>query len=115
VSDVRALCVENHPEYMGALKYMLERAGYAVTPAATGEQALRLLTTLQVDGVLLEYDLPDATVSAIRAEMKRIKPDVPVLLFAGIGGQTPFLLRFLDAYLRNPEKRECVLRDLDGQ
>jgi hypothetical protein len=30
---VRVLCVENHPEYMGALKYMLERVGYEVTPA----------------------------------------------------------------------------------
>jgi DNA-binding response OmpR family regulator len=114
MSAIRVLCVENHPEYMGALKYMLERAGYEVTPAITGEQALRLLTTLQVDGVLLEYDLPDSTSSAVRAEMKRIKPDVPVLMFAGIGSQTPFLLRFLDAYLRNPETPESVLRDLDG-
>jgi DNA-binding response OmpR family regulator len=114
MSAIRVLCVENQPEYMTALKYMLERVGYEVTPATTGEQGLRLLTTLQVNGVLLEYDLPDATSSAVRAEMKRIKPDVPVLMFAGIGSQTPFLLRFLDAYLRNPEKPESVLRDLDG-
>jgi CheY-like chemotaxis protein len=99
---------------MSALKFMLERAGYKVTPATTGPQALRLLTTLQVDGVLLEYDLPDATSSGVRAEMKRIKPDVPVLMFAGIGSQTPFLLRFLDAYLRNSDMPESALRDLDG-
>ena len=115
MSDLRVLCVENHPEYMGALKYMLERAGYEVTPANTGEQALRLLTTQQIDGVLMEYDLPDATGSTLRAEMKRIKPDIPVLLFAGIGGQTPFLLRFLDAYFRHLDRPEHVLRDLDGE
>jgi CheY-like chemotaxis protein len=114
MSAIRVLCVENHPEYMGALKYLLERAGYEVTPATTGEQALHLLTILQVDGVLLEHDLPDATSSAVRAEMKRIKPDIPVLMFAGIGSQTPFLLRFLDAYLRHPERPEYALRDLDG-
>src|SRR5882762_10155667 len=114
MSEMRVLCVENHPEYMDALKYMLERAGYEVTPAARGNQALRLLTTLHVDGVLLEYDLPDATGSAVRAEMKRIKPDVPVLMFTGIGSQTPFLLRFLDAYLRNPERPESAPGDLDG-
>jgi CheY-like chemotaxis protein len=114
MSNVRVLCVENHPEYMGALKYMLETAGYEVTAATTGDQALHLLTTLQVDGVLLEYDLPDATGSAVRAEMKRIKPDVPVLLFAGIGSQTPFLLRFFDSYLRNSERPEDVFEDLDA-
>ncbi|MGA7929191.1 MAG: response regulator [Candidatus Sulfotelmatobacter sp.] len=114
MSATRVLCVENHPEYMGALKYMLETAGYEVMAATNGDQALHLLTTLPVDGVLLEYDLPDATGSAVRAKMKRIKPDVPVLLFAGIGSQTPFLLRFFDSYLRNPERPEQVFEDLDA-
>ena len=115
MSQTRVLCVENHPEYMGALKYMLETAGYEVMVATNGDQALRVLTTMDVDGVLLEYDLPDATGSAVRAAMKRIKPDVPVLLFAGIGSQTPFLLRFLDAYLQSPGRIESDLRDMDGQ
>ena len=114
MSQTRVLCVENRPEYMDALKYMLKTAGYEVTAATNGDQALRLLTTLDVDGVLLEYDLPDATGSAVRAEMKRIKPDVPVLLFAGIGSQTPFLLRFLDAYLQSPARLDSDLRDADG-
>jgi DNA-binding response OmpR family regulator len=115
MSQARVLCVENHPEYLGALKNVLETAGYEVMAATNGDQALHLVTTLDVDAVLLEYDLPDAAGSAVRAEMKRIKPDVPVLLFAGIGGQTPFLLRFLDAYLQSPAKLEPDLRDLDGQ
>jgi hypothetical protein len=38
--------------------------------------------------------------------MKRIEPDFPVLLFASIGGETPFLLRFLDAYLLNSDRPE---------
>jgi two-component system alkaline phosphatase synthesis response regulator PhoP len=116
MSNIRVLCIENHPEYIGALRYMLEKAGYKVTSATTGDQALRLLTTLDVEGVLLEYDLPDGTGSAfaLRAQMKRIKPDVPVLMFAGMGSQSPFLLRFLDAYLRNPELTEFVLRDSEG-
>ena len=115
MSHIKVLCVENRPEYMGGLKYMLETAGYEVTSATTGDQALRLLTTLDVDGVLLEYDLPDAAGSAVRAEMKRIKPDVPVLLFPGVGSQTPFLLRFLDAYLQSPARLESDLRDLGGR
>ena len=115
MSQTRVLCVENHPEHLGALKYMLETAGYEVTAATNGDQALRMFTTLDVDGVLLEYDLPDATGSAVRAEMKRIKPDVPVLLFTGVGSQTPFLLRFLDAYLQSPARLESDIRDMDGR
>ena len=92
----------------------METAGYEVTPASTGDQALRLLTTLPVDGVLLEYDLPDATGMAVRAEMKRIKPDTPVLLFTGVGSQTQFLLRFLDSYLRNSERPLAGFKDMEA-
>ena len=115
MSQTRVPCVENHPEYLGALKYVLETGGYEVMAATNGDQALRLVTTLDVDAVLLEYDLPDAAGTAVRAEMKRIKPGVPVLLFAGIGSQTPFLLRFLDASLQGPARLEPDLRDMDGQ
>ena len=61
MSDISVPCVENHPECIGALKYMLESARYEVMPATTSGQALHLLITLPVDGVLLECDLPDAT------------------------------------------------------
>jgi CheY-like chemotaxis protein len=114
MSRTRVLCVEKHPEYLGALTYMLETAGYEVAAASNGDQALRLFTTLEVDGVLLEYDLPDGAGSAERAAMKRIKPDVPILLFAGVGRQTPFLLRFLDAYFQSPARLGGEVRDRDG-
>jgi DNA-binding response OmpR family regulator len=114
MSHVRVLCVENHVEYLEALRYMLEAAGYEVVAATTGRQGVSVLKNQPVQGVLLEYDLPDATGASIRAEMKRIKPAVPVLLFAGVGSQTPFLLRFFDSYLRHSGKPEWALQDLDG-
>ena len=114
MSTVRVLCVENHVEYLDALKYMLETAGYEVVSATSGNQGLALLATQPIQGVLLEYDLPDAAGSAVRAAMKRIKPEVPVLLFAGVGSQTPFLLRFFDSYLRHAEIPEWAFHDLDG-
>ena len=114
MTGTKVLCVENHPGYMGTLKFMLESAGYEVMAATTGGQALDLMRAHPVRGVLLEYDLPDATGTAVRAEMKRIKPDIPVLLFAGIGTQTPFLLRFFDSYLRNSERPEGVFEELDN-
>lgn len=111
---VRVLCVEHHAEYLDALTHMLEAAGYEVVAAKTGTAALSKLAAQPIQGVLLEYDLPDATGAAVRAEMKGIKPEVPVLLFAGVGSQTPFLLRFFDAYLRRSERPEWAFQDLEA-
>jgi DNA-binding NtrC family response regulator len=115
MNDLTVLCVENRPEHRGASKFMLETAGYEVIPASNADQALHLFTTRRVDGVLLEYDLPDATGAAVRAELNRIKPEVPVLLFAGVGSQTPSLLRFFDSYLRNSAMPEFVPQDRNAQ
>jgi DNA-binding NtrC family response regulator len=108
---VKVLCVENHTEYLDVLRYMLESAGYEVVSATTGRQGISMLSEHVIEGVLLEYDLPDSSGATIRAEMKRIRPEIPVLLFSGVGSQTPFLIRFFDSYLRH-EGPELALQDL---
>jgi CheY-like chemotaxis protein len=100
---MKILCVENQPEEMAVLTYMLEGIGYEVMPATDGGQAVDLFSKQAIDGVLLEYNLPDATGATVRARLKAIRPEVPVLLFTGVGSQTPFILRFLDAYLRDAQ------------
>ena len=37
-----------------------------------------MFTKLDAQGVLLEYDLPDLAGGALRTQMRRIKPEVPV-------------------------------------
>lgn len=114
MNSLRVLCVENHKEDLDVLKYTLEQAGYEVVSAATGRQGLSILMKQPIQGVLLEYHLPDADGGAVGAEMKRIKPEVPVLVFAGVGSQTPFLLRFFDSYVRNVGETGVAFQDRDA-
>jgi len=44
MSGMKILCVEDQPEDMAVLAYMLEGIGYEVMPARTGGQAIDLLT-----------------------------------------------------------------------
>jgi len=104
MSGMTILCVEDQSEYMHTLTRMLEGIGYGVMPARNGGQAMDLLANRAIDGVLLEYNLPDADGTTLRAQLKAIRPDVPVLLIDGIGGQTPLMIRFFDSYLRNAER-----------
>lgn len=97
---MKVLCVENYPAYRNRLRSVLHKAGYEVIEAASAEEAISLFVEYPVDGVIVEYNLPDRNGLDIRGEMKRIKPDVPVLLFFGVTPRTSVLLRFLDAYLR---------------
>jgi len=104
MSGMKILCVEDQPEYMAMLTCMLEGIGYEVMPAKDSGQAIDLLHKQAIDGVLLEYNLLDAAATNLRLKLKQMRPDIPVLLFAGIGRQTPMMLRFFDAYLRNGDR-----------
>jgi CheY-like chemotaxis protein len=112
MSGMKILCVEDQPEYMAMLTCALEGIGYEVMPASTGVQAIDLLTRQAVDGVLVEDNLLDTSGIMLRAKLKAIRPNLPVLRFAGVSRQTPFLLRFFDAYLRDTERVGDDLGDL---
>jgi CheY-like chemotaxis protein len=114
MNDIRVLCVENHLEELAVLQEILEAIGYEVMAATTARQALDLVRRRPIDGVLLDYDLPDANGLSLRAEIKRIRPHIPVLMLAGVGTQTPSLLRFFDRYMRDPEQPVDALDGLDA-
>jgi len=97
----KVLCVEDHAGCLRILAELLNAAGYEVVAAASGQQALDLFRQQSIDGVLLEYNLSDTCGAAVRSEMKRVRPEIPILLFSGVGQQTPILIRFFDAYLRD--------------
>jgi len=113
MTGMKILCVEDQPEYMAMLTCMLEGIGYEVMPARNEGQAVEVLTKESIDGVLLEYNLAEATGTRLRAQLKAICPHVPILLFTGVGSQTPFMLRFLDAYLKHSDRFGEGLGDLD--
>jgi CheY-like chemotaxis protein len=113
MGGMKILCIEDQPETMATLTCMLEGIGYEVTPATSSREAITLLTKESIAGVLLEYDLPDGVGTDLRARLKRIRPEIPVLMFAGIGPQTPFMVRFFDAYLRNGDRLGGGAEDIE--
>jgi len=100
MNGMKILCVEGQPERMVTLTRMLEGIGYKVMGASNGRQAVDLLTQEAIDGVLLEHDLPDATGIDLLSRLKKIHPEVPMLILAGVGSQTTSMLRFFDAFLK---------------
>jgi DNA-binding response OmpR family regulator len=63
---------------------VLSTAGYEVVTAADGVGALELFRCIQVDLVIADYWLPGLTGVQVAAEMKRVRPAIPVILFSGV-------------------------------
>jgi hypothetical protein len=79
--------------------------------ASTGARALELLTDTPVSLVLSGHMVRATTGNALAAEMKRIKPDVPVVLYCGA---LPDSLANVDGFINNEESRPNFLALIGG-
>ena len=75
----RILIVEDEPQLRGLLRLYLERAGYAVTDAGDGTEALAAFTRDGADLVILDLMLPGLQGEAV-LEGLREEADVPILI-----------------------------------
>ncbi|MBZ5491146.1 MAG: response regulator [Acidobacteriia bacterium] len=63
---------------------VLEADGYQVFTAGSAAAALHLLRTHLVDAVVLDNVMPGMSGIALAQEIKRVSPDIPVILYSSL-------------------------------
>ena len=79
----RLLCVDDDSGFQQFYKNLLGSYGYEVMVAGNGRQALKLFLSRKVDAVLTDFEMPGMTGAELAARLKRLRPDLPVLLLSG--------------------------------
>jgi CheY-like chemotaxis protein len=72
------LCIHRDP---GQLT-LLQENGYELVTATNGSEGLRLLMSRPVDAIVLEYHLGVLDGAAVAAEIKKVKPQLPIVMLA---------------------------------
>ncbi len=87
MTQARILVVEDEPNIVESLRFILGRAGFAVDVAADGSEALRRIHDQDFDAVILDIMLPGLNgldvLKAVRAE--RRLADLPVIVLTAKG------------------------------
>lgn len=78
------LCVDDDAAALALRCLVLSKSGYDVLTAPDGAAALELFRCIQVHLVITDHWLPGITGAQLAAEMKRLKPEIPVVLFSGL-------------------------------
>src|SRR5689334_4572530 len=81
------LVVEDEPRVLKLVSMMLDTKGYRVLPAATGDQALRLLAeNPDVDLLLTDVVAPGMSGPMIADQIAAQRPGIKVLFMSGYDG-----------------------------
>lgn len=79
----KVLIVDDEPEVTELIKRSLERRGFEVMVASTGQEALTLYPKENPQVVLLDLGLPDINGRDVLKEIKAKAPQIKVMIMSG--------------------------------
>jgi CheY-like chemotaxis protein len=85
----KVLYVDDHEELHDIVREFLGTEGYAVISAKNGKQSLEMVRTTRFDLVIVDYEMPGMNGAAVAREIKRLCPEIPIILFSGFASEIP--------------------------
>ena len=109
MSTPSILCIDDYETSLGGWCLYLQSVGFSVTTARTAQEGLQLFAVSPVDLVLLDYGLPDINGDEVAATMRRIKPDVRIIMFSGVQDVPDVARLHVDAFLQKGQPPTLVV------
>jgi CheY-like chemotaxis protein len=94
------LCAEDDPDQLTSRKLVFESAGFDVLLARSGPEALELFQRHPVDAVVLDYWMPRMKGLSVAREMKRLRPNTPIMVFSGFSSLPDETIGVVDTWLQ---------------
>jgi DNA-binding NtrC family response regulator len=115
-SRKKILAVDDEPSVTGSLELILGEAGFEVLTAQTFGEAVAILKQTQVDLVITDLRLPDASGIEVITHIKKATPEVEVILMTAYGS-LEITIEAIKAgayyYLEKPYTRDRLLALVD--
>jgi DNA-binding NtrC family response regulator len=113
----RVILIDDEPDLLEVLAEELAEAGFEVTSAASGRDAVLAATRMKFDVAITDLKMPEMDGLQTAAELKKIDPDLPIVMVTGYASEAVMLAsstrQVLEGLLMKPFVLEQVLELLD--
>jgi DNA-binding response OmpR family regulator len=99
------LCIHRDPAQLS----LLQENGYELVTATNGHDGLRLFMSRPVDAIVLDYRLGLLDGGVVAAEIKKVKPQVPIVMFSESLELPVSALQSVDALVAKSDGLELLL------
>lgn len=107
------LCVDDETIGLRVRKLMLERAGFNVLTATSGQQALEIFDQNQVDAVVLDYYMPGLNGGEVAAELRKRRASVPIIFFSAYFSLPPQALELANAFITKGDPPDVLIEKIE--
>ena len=103
------LCIDDDGSILSYQKALLERRGYNVLTAASPRQGLRIALECALAAVIVDYHMPEMTGHEVAIELRRLRPEVPIILLSSDEEIPEHTLNTVDAFVPKHEAASRLL------
>jgi CheY-like chemotaxis protein len=103
------LCIDDDDGILGYQRALLERRGYAVLTAASARRGLQIAAVCAIAAVIVDYHMPEMNGHEIAAEIKRLQPEMPIVMVSSDDQIPEHALKMVDAFVSKNEAPSRLL------
>ena len=107
------LCVDDEKVGLRVRKIMLESHGFKVLTASSGVQGLAVFDENQVDLVVLDYYMPGLNGGEVAAEMRRRRPQVPIIFLSAYFSLPSAALELANAFITKGDPPDVLIEKIE--
>jgi CheY-like chemotaxis protein len=103
------LCIDDDHGVLEYQRALLERRGYTVLTAASARQGLQIAAVSGLAAVIVDYQMPEMTGDEVATEIKRVTPQVPIVMVSSDDEIPEHVLKAVDAFVSKHEAPRRLL------
>lgn len=112
------LIVDDDPDFLYALRMVLENNGYQVVEASSGEQALKAFDDIRPDAMLVDLMMEEVDAGTrLVTELKAKGASAPIFMLSSVGDSlslsTDYTELGLDGVFQKPIDNKILIRTLE--
>jgi|ERR1700677_1767398 CheY-like chemotaxis protein len=97
------LCIDDDDSMLGYHRALLERRGFAVLTASSGRQGVQIACACAIAAVIVDYHMPEMNGDEVATEIKRHRPQVPIVMVSNDDEISENALKVVDAFVSKSE------------
>jgi CheY-like chemotaxis protein len=103
------LCIDDDAVALEYHRALLERRGYEVLTAASAQEGLQIAAERAVAAVVVDYEMPEMNGHEVALEIKRRRPQVPIVMVSANDRIPEEELSVVEAFLYKDEAATRLL------
>ncbi len=108
------LCIDDELNGLLIRQMFLQSQGYEVLIASHVQDGLKLFESTDIDAVVLDYYMPEMDGGKLAEELKKRKPDVPIVMLSAFVTLPQGAIEHTDAYVIKGEAPKRLLGTIDA-